>query len=295
MARILITEHHRHQVLALRGGDSRPRPLPDGGLSKPSGLALHPDGLLVVADSGNHRLAVLDLFASEWSYLGSGPGAGASQFDRPTAVACDGDGRIYVADAGNGRIVRVAADGSDWVAIGTAGRPDPSGQGPLLLADPRSLAVLPTGGIVVADPGSGSLIRIGATAFDDPAAASMWEFIALPSDAQPPRPFGLCPFADGLAVTDVGNRTVHVLAADGSPIAAFTPALQPLLAIPAYIAALDDNRLAVGDPSANNIRILRLTDGSLAEESVIRGSDPALPRHAFAELGGLTTGRLRST
>jgi DNA-binding beta-propeller fold protein YncE len=290
MARLLISEHQRNQVLALRGTGGTPLALPDGGLRKLAGLALQPDGVLIVADTGNHRLALYDVFGANWSYLGTGPGAGVLEFDRPTAVACASDGHVYVTDSGNGRIVRLSLDGAAWTAVGTRGRPiGPDGEGPLVFADPRSVAVLPTGDVVVADPGNARLVRLAAGAFDDPAGTPSWQIIGLPAEQQPARPFGVCSFAGGLAVTDVDNRSVHVLGDDGSVIAALTPAMQPMLATPAYVSAIDDATLAVADPSANAIRILRLAAGSLDEVSIIRGSDPSQPRHAFAKLGGLAT------
>ena len=89
-------------------------------LNQPSGLALDREGILLVADSGNHRLLGschglrrLDSggVAGQSDFLQGQPNAGnagpvAGGFSYPIGLAVDMLGRIYVADKDNNRIVR---------------------------------------------------------------------------------------------------------------------------------------------------------------------------------------------
>lgn len=84
--------------------------------SSPKALALGAGSALLVADSGNHKIRVID--AGIVSTLagdgaeGFADGLGSSaQFSSPGGIARDADGFIYVADAANHRIRRITPDG----------------------------------------------------------------------------------------------------------------------------------------------------------------------------------------
>ncbi|WP_246578946.1 stalk domain-containing protein, partial [Cohnella xylanilytica] len=80
----------------------------------PEGLALAPDGTLVVADSLNHAIRLVKdgrvtTLAGEATEFGSGDGVTyAARFNRPTDVAALADGRLAIADQ-DGNKVRVLA------------------------------------------------------------------------------------------------------------------------------------------------------------------------------------------
>ncbi len=85
-----------------------------GAFVEPQDLCVAPDGTIYVADSGNHRIVVLDAGMTKVVNVLTGfDNAGlADGFNKPTGVAVTEDGRIYVADSMNHRIVVLMADGS---------------------------------------------------------------------------------------------------------------------------------------------------------------------------------------
>jgi tripartite motif-containing protein 71 len=79
----------------------------------PSGLEYSDvDDTLVVADTGNHKIAKFDPVTGEMVWQVGGYGTGVSRFSDPRDVGVGSDGSIYVADTGNSRIVKLNADGS---------------------------------------------------------------------------------------------------------------------------------------------------------------------------------------
>ncbi|MCW2764499.1 MAG: hypothetical protein JWO11_458 [Nocardioides sp.] len=79
----------------------------------PSGLATAPDGTVVIADTGNNRVARYNADGTlVWS-VGTF-GAGTGQFDNPRDVAIDASNNVYVADTRNSRIVKLSPTGA-WL------------------------------------------------------------------------------------------------------------------------------------------------------------------------------------
>ncbi len=77
----------------------------DGMFERPIGMAMDSDnGVIYVADSGNHRIQKFDLqgnFKGKWGSKGDNDG----EFNGPAGIAVDKErGFIYVADSGNNRI-----------------------------------------------------------------------------------------------------------------------------------------------------------------------------------------------
>ena len=87
----------------------------------PSGVAVLPDGGLVVADRRNHRV----VRSGSDLYFGSATGTSGTalgEFQFPGGVAVGPGGRIYVADTANHRVQRLAPDGSadlQWGSFGS--------------------------------------------------------------------------------------------------------------------------------------------------------------------------------
>ena len=88
----------------------------NGDFYGPRGIAIGPNGLLYVTDTGNSRIEVFDgsgKFVRAFGSLGSGDG----QLDNPIGIAARADGTIAVADTTNARIVLFNQDGQYQGAI----------------------------------------------------------------------------------------------------------------------------------------------------------------------------------
>jgi DNA-binding beta-propeller fold protein YncE len=71
----------------------------------PRGASIHPNGDTAVADTGNHRVALLkhDGMRLKWVAAIGKAGSVAGQFKSPSGVAFDSKGNLYIADTGNDR------------------------------------------------------------------------------------------------------------------------------------------------------------------------------------------------
>jgi len=74
----------------------------------PRGLAMGPNGLLLVSCAYGCVVQAFDLRGELQYSWGEGRGSGEKQFDRPQGIVCGPDGSIYVADTHNRRIKRIA-------------------------------------------------------------------------------------------------------------------------------------------------------------------------------------------
>ncbi|MDQ2785470.1 MAG: 6-bladed beta-propeller [Chloroflexota bacterium] len=90
----------------------------------PRGIAIGPDGLVYVTDTGNSRVLVFDQSGKFVRTFGSF-GTGDGQMDNPVGIADRADGTIAVADTNNARILLFSAAGqyqsaipvADWSAV----------------------------------------------------------------------------------------------------------------------------------------------------------------------------------
>jgi phage tail-like protein len=123
---VFYTDQDHHTVMRVDRCDGTHRPVACLGgegeeptrLRDPGGLLVHRDGLLLVADAGNHRVQVFDLATLQLlAVWGAGPGDRPSpsqepgRFETPCALAADASGHVYVVDRGNRRVQRFAATG----------------------------------------------------------------------------------------------------------------------------------------------------------------------------------------
>lgn len=142
----------------------------EGKVRSPEGIAVTPNDDLVVCDTGNDRILILEPITGEQKnsigWLGR-----RTVLNMPTSVAVTEDNKIIVADTGNHRIKVFKMDGTKLMEIGSLGR----NKGQFRSAE--VVAVDPLGFILVGDAGnariqifepSGSLIRVFGGAGDGP-------------------------------------------------------------------------------------------------------------------------------
>ncbi|MEE2718659.1 MAG: NHL repeat-containing protein, partial [Planctomycetota bacterium] len=118
---ILVTDAARNRILQLAPDGTTVRIIePSDGLRHPTGIAMH-DGHLYVADTGNDRIAVLDLDGTLLRSIGS-RGVAPGRFRRPQGLDIDAADRSVVADTDNHRIQTLDLDGtpiSHWGSWGS--------------------------------------------------------------------------------------------------------------------------------------------------------------------------------
>lgn len=151
-------------------------------LSQPRAIAVAPTGGVVIADTGNHRVVVLDANGELVRAIGSlcklgegeaggcvdpdGSGPlelGDGQFQEPWGVAVAADGTIFVADTWNGRIQVFDAEGRFIRKWGHFNTTNGTLGDPLALFGPRGIAIDSTGNLLVADTGNKRIIQFSPT------------------------------------------------------------------------------------------------------------------------------------
>lgn len=131
-------------------------------LDRPSAIVIQPDGTLLIADTGNHRIRSITPAGTIQTIAGTGmPGnrgdnglATQAQLRSPSALALDADGTLLIADTGNHRIRRISANGVMTAVAGNGKEGDTGDGGPAssaTLLRPAALLLLPDKRILIAD------------------------------------------------------------------------------------------------------------------------------------------------
>jgi glucose/arabinose dehydrogenase len=247
--------------------------------SLPFGVAVLPNGNIVVADRDNHRIRLVTLAGVVTTLAGStagfldGTGA-AAQFNNPQGVAVFPNGNIVVADTSNHRIRLVTPAGVVTTLAGNnSGGNFVDGTGAVAgFNRPYGVAVLPNGNIVVADVNNGRIRLVtpeGVVTTLAGASAGGGFLDATGTAAQFNNPSGVAVLPNGnIVVTDgVNNRirlitmpsgVVTTLAGSGSTFADGTGTAAGFT-FPRGIAVLPSGVIVVGDTDNSRIRLITPT------------------------------------
>ncbi|HLF18713.1 MAG TPA: NHL repeat-containing protein [Candidatus Omnitrophota bacterium] len=109
-------------------------------LKRPGSIEVDPRGRILVADTGNHRLQLLDQEGNPTYFFGK-RGDQAGEFNALGGVAADSQGNIYVADSKNNRIQIFSEDGIYLKAFGEKSeRMNEAGPSPGTFLSPKTVA-----------------------------------------------------------------------------------------------------------------------------------------------------------
>lgn len=217
----------------------------DGQMRAPQGVALQPDGTVVVADTGNNRLQAFDragtFIARPWP----------TGLLTPMAVVAEPTGALLVLDSGNSRIVRVLPDGSLDSAFDFSGGPG-AAEGRLSAA--QGLATDRLGRVYVADTGNDRVQVLDPSgAFDHVLGVGVLS-----------RPRGVAVGFDGTVyVSDAGHSRVLAFDPISRAVSGTIGApgmLDGQFVDPAGIAVDDLGRVVVSDSATGRVQRFRPDD-----------------------------------
>ena len=106
---VYVCDRENDRVVVFDHSGGLKRTLGDDVLIEPRGLCMTPDKLLVVTDTGHHRIVVFDMKTGKVVGHVGGPdaGKGPMSFRQPSDVALGKAGGVFVLDSGNNRIVHL--------------------------------------------------------------------------------------------------------------------------------------------------------------------------------------------
>lgn len=130
--------------------------------NNPQGVALTPDGRVVVVDAGNQRLQVLQFDGHSFAYVASIE----ADLNQPTGISLWGDNQVIVADTGNSRIKVFDLTMGTLLAEFSTPNDEFSGE----FSRPRSAVGDAAGTLIVADTGNARVVTVrGALPVAPPA------------------------------------------------------------------------------------------------------------------------------
>jgi sugar lactone lactonase YvrE len=200
-------------------------------LNEPSGVAVAPGGLVLIADAKNHAIRSVTLqgqvvtLAGLLGRTGSADGTGtAARFNYPTGITVDPAGVAWIADNRNCTIRKVTTDLSVTTFAGSPGAPgstDGAGSAARFFF-PTALSVSSTG-LWVADTNGSTLRRISLagevkTVAGQPGVAGNQDGTA--SEARFWYPAGVVadPGEAAIWVADTWNHTIRRVLSDGQTV-----------------------------------------------------------------------------
>lgn len=177
------------------------------------GAAFGTEGLIYIADTANHRVAVFDrrgVFQRQWPETPSTTSASPGEFLEPSDVAVASDGLVFVLDTGNARVQSFHREGTFIRQFGSYGHGD--GQ----LCQPRGLAV-DTKHIYVADSGNDRVLvfdRVGTL------QRSIGSFGREPGRFNRPLDVAVDP-GGSVFVADTANHRIQIFSPEGVHLVSF--------------------------------------------------------------------------
>ncbi|PRX64726.1 hypothetical protein B0I32_10887 [Nonomuraea fuscirosea] len=143
----------------------------DATFDSPAGVAVRPDGAVVLTDDRAQALRIV----SEDGKVSSIPAVGEDELKAPGGIAVTADGRTVVADFGGHRVVAVDDEGRLTVIAGTGFAGFGGDGGPAVAArlrEPSDVEVLPDGSLIIVDQGNARIRRVSADGTIDTIAGA---------------------------------------------------------------------------------------------------------------------------
>ena len=242
-----------------------------------SSLAILPNGNLLLADTGRHRLVILSQESGKvLSTFGE-------NLRGPRGVAVDADAQcFFLADCYACCIRKFALDGALLNVTGRYGEAEGE------LRYPHGVALAPDGTLYVSDSGNGRIVALAAADLSfrfcfylerrpkPPPRPSRLSTSSpgprvFPTPREAYRPAGLAVYGDEIFVVDSFNHRLQVFSLEGTFRRCLTPTVQEgtsrgqlLLELPDGVTAAD-GRLFVSDRRGDAVHVLAREDGRLLQ------------------------------
>jgi len=185
------------------------------GLSSPTQVSIDGEGNVLVADTGNNRIAIYNAISATVSYL--------TGYSEPQGVVVDSFGNTYIADTGNNRVLQIQRGGTATVVTTS-------------VSSPTQLALDGSGNLYVVDTGNSRVVELaGGTGAATPVALGLFNPAAIGIDA-----------ANNFYVLDKAGSQVGFISAQG----ATTSILLSGLTAPASLAIDGGGDVYVADTVA---------------------------------------------